>query len=156
VSGFERSGWRDQGISEWHRTLGENCPATDLDTIVNSEGMTDDSEMFCMIEYDRHQPKAIIDYKHSRARLDLDQSSVKAQANLATMANIPSFVVMYKSDRTLFRIYPTNDIARNAVQKTGFPLSESDFVRFLYALRKRTAPEYILNKLTNIQPQSLN
>jgi hypothetical protein len=50
----ERTGWRDQEISERHRQWGAGCPAVDLD--------------FLLTEIHVGEPTALVEYKHFRAR----------------------------------------------------------------------------------------
>ena len=49
----ERTGWRDQALSDRHREWGFNCPSVDLD--------------FLMVEYNIGLPVALVEYKNERA-----------------------------------------------------------------------------------------
>ena len=53
MSSKERTGWRDQALSERHRAWGWDCPALDMD--------------FVMIEYDNGKATALVEYKHEQA-----------------------------------------------------------------------------------------
>jgi len=50
---------------------------------------------FLLVEYDNCVPKAIIDYKHEHATIDLTNVGAKTLCNLGNMAEIPAFMVQY-------------------------------------------------------------
>lgn len=144
MSAHERTGWRDQSISEWHREWGINCPAVDLD--------------FVLLEYDRGEPCAVIDYKHERARpFSSVHPTMRAISKLATNSNIPFFIVKYTSERS-FNVLPINDFAQKSCEKhlndalgsRGY-VSEFEFVAFLYAIRGRghKVPDEVAFKLVH-------
>lgn len=135
MSAIERTGWRDQALSERHREWGINCPAVDLD--------------FLMVEYDYGKPSAIIEYKNFRARpVSRVHPTIRALSYLATQAKIPFFVVRYMSPKDCsnwkFDVSPINEFAESACEKylnnkigsSGY-LIEAEFVSFLYAIRGR-------------------
>jgi hypothetical protein len=147
MSAQERTGWRDQAISERHREWGINCPAVDLD--------------FVMIEYDRGLPCAIIEYKHIRARpVSRVHPTIRAMSFLADNSKIPFFIVRYSSPSNFsnwkFDVSPINSFGEDACEKylknregsKGF-LIEEEFVSFLYAIRGRgfSIPEEVVNNL---------
>lgn len=110
-------------ISEWHRTLGYDFPATDID--------------FPLIEYDSGVACALIEYKHENAtRLDLNHPSIRALRNLADRARIPFFVVRYTEDLSLFVFRAINGYAYKWIECTKELMSESAFKGFLKRLRK--------------------
>ena len=49
----ERSGWRDEMLSQRHRDWGFNCPAIDID--------------FLLIEYNSAKVKALVEYNMDEA-----------------------------------------------------------------------------------------
>lgn len=130
----EITGWRDEEISRRHRLYGMNVPAVDVD--------------FLLVEYDRGQAVALIDYKR-RA----DKEWIKELGNLGALARLydssgaqlPFFVVQYRVSDWRFRIHALNEAAIEALQKHGYRddgvVTEYDYVRFLYALRGRDMPE---------------
>tara|TARA_Y100000310_G_scaffold318724_1_gene373138 strand:- start:1642 stop:2037 length:396 start_codon:yes stop_codon:yes gene_type:complete len=119
----ERTGWRDQGLSNRHRAWGWDCPAVDID--------------FLMLEYDTGIPVALIEYKHARAKMQSqNHPSYRAISTLATRANIPFYAVRYTNDYSQYRIIPLNDLAK-AITPHRIDLSEQDYVNFLYDLRNR-------------------
>jgi hypothetical protein len=73
----ERTGWRDQEISERHRLWGASCPVVDLD--------------FLLTEIHVGEPMALVEYKHFGARpIDPRPAVFTALRNLADLAAIPS------------------------------------------------------------------
>lgn len=137
----ERTGWRDEWISNQHRKFGYDAPMVDID--------------FLGIEYDNSLPVALIEYKHYNANINLSHPSIKAQSTLATNSNIPFFVVVYYPETSHYFIYPINLIA----QKIKYcekckPWTESNFVKLLYFLRKKTVPQDILDSLSKSIPDS--
>lgn len=136
---LERTGWRDEWISNQHRKFGWNAPMVDID--------------FLGLEYDSGQPVAIIEYKHYNARVNLNHPSIQAQSILATNSKIPFFVVVYYPETSHYYLYPINQIAQQIKYcDQPRPVSERNFVKLLYHLRKRSAPEDILNNLEKTIP----
>lgn len=135
----ERTGWRDQEISQRHRTWGFNCPAVDLD--------------FLMVEYNLGKPVGVIEYKHSRARMpDMQHPTYRALRELADSANLPFMVVFYFTPEWAFQVYPANDTARSAFTD-GQLMTERQFVTSLYRLRRLTLAEHLKNKLNDELPE---
>lgn len=145
----ESTSWRDEHLSVRHRTWGDATPATDLDWIV--------------IEYDFRVPVALIDYK-----LGLNYESLHHERfNLAIVATLatgytgpkhvgpktdkglPFFVVSYRHDPWQFKIHPHNEAAREILPKETWNLilEEERYVRFLYWLRGRVAPDEIIQNI---------
>lgn len=132
MSAYERSGFRDEGISRKHRQWGKELTATDIDFLMN--------------EYraDTHQPKAIIDYKHEKRDVaSYEDSAVTAQAVLATNAGIPFFIVRYSADYCDYWVFPRNRFATRFIYETdlGRRMDEASFVEFLYKLRDLPKPK---------------
>ncbi len=125
----ERTGWRDESVSNWHRKLGYDCPATDLD--------------FLLIEYDTATPKALVELKNEHYHhKNLNKATFDAIKNLADMARLPAFVVVYADDKSWWRVSPLNDEGRKWLEpKTT--LSEKEYGAFLYKLRGRIIPKDI-------------
>lgn len=119
----ERTGWRDQALSEWHRSLGWHLPALDLD--------------FVLVEYSSGWARALIEYKSVHAALVRpDHPSIKALVRLADAARIPAFLVRYASDLIWFQAEPLNGYARRLLPETTTLLA-SDYKRLLERLRDR-------------------
>jgi hypothetical protein len=144
MSKYEATHWRDEKISEWHRKIGRDAPAVDLDTIVSTSDLVVDGYNFDMVEYDNMEPVAIIDYKAGDNWKF--NANILVQAKLATRAGLPSFVVEYNEDQTQFTVYPTNEIGKKKLN-TNATLSEKQFVKFLYWLRGREVPGEVLARL---------
>lgn len=124
----EIMGWRDERISEWHRTLGYGFPAVGIE--------------FLLVEYTHGIPVALIDYKHENAgQVDRKHPSYRALLRLCASASLPLLVVFYSEDLTRFIVEPLNDLARTLVShRTTMP--EANFKNLLSAARKRAALKY--------------
>ncbi len=129
MTAYERTGWRDQELSERHRLYGFDCPAVDLD--------------FLLIEYHHAAPVALVEYKHWLAReLSYSHPSYQALRRLADGYRdgpLPFLVVQYLPGVWLYRVLPMNDAARRWF-RDGERLSELAFVRRLYRLRGLALP----------------
>lgn len=138
MTSYERTGWRDQGISERHRTWGTNCPAVDLD--------------FVMVEYNIGEPAALAEYKHFRARMpDLRHPTYRALASLADRdPPIPFFIAFYWPGAWAFRVYPVNDLARDLYGPEYADLTERQFVASLYQARSRAVDVHTLRRLNTV------
>ena len=124
---LERSGWRDEGLSALHRTWGWDCPMIDVDWLV--------------VEYDKAVPVALVEYKNEHAKpVDPTHPSYRALALMGDRARIPSVVVHYKSDYSLFRPVALNSIAQSKIP-TDNVLSQREYIRWIYRLRGRVLKE---------------
>ncbi len=136
----ERTGWRDGQISERHRHWGFNCPAVDLD--------------FLVVEYNLGKPVGLIEYKHHRAWTpNLAHATYRALTALADgyREPLPFLVAFYWPDIWAFRILPVNDYAHEHFE-TGETLSEREFVRRLYKLRRLTLTRHLEGTLNTTLP----
>lgn len=130
----ERTGWRDEWISNRHRCWGWDCPMVDID--------------FLAAEYDQAKPVAIIEYKAAGAALhDFSKPSYKVLIALANAANIPFAIVRYHPEQSLFYIIPGNESAQ-LVFTCNRIISEFEYVGQLYRLRKRQTPETVERQLS--------
>lgn len=141
---LERTGWRDEALSERHGHWGFNCPALDID--------------FVMIEYDRGIPKALVEYKHRRAlgRTNYRHPSYRALHALARGSGIPLLIAFYDPGCWAFKVYPVNFAASRFFprrQKDAW-ISETEFVTQLYAIRKIPMPAALLSQLNNTLPSN--
>lgn len=133
----ERTGWRDAEMSERHRQWGFNCPAVDID--------------FFMIEYNHAEPVALVDYKHHQRQekhSNPRHPSFRAMATLANRAQIPAWIATYWPDYFTFVVTPLNKRARELFgDDTETPLSEREYVRYLYRIRHFVAAKPLMDSL---------
>lgn len=127
----ERTGWRDQALSERHRRWGWDCPAVDVD--------------FLFLEYDKGQPVALVEYKHERSPAQYaSHPSYQAMINLGDRANIPVFAVRYEDTFTCWSVIPLNGIATEKLSERAM-MTEREWVTFLYELRGYTPPDTLFD-----------
>ena len=139
---FKRDAW----LSQRHRLWGYNVPAMDID--------------FLMVEYDKCVPKALIDYKHEHAAIDLTNVGARTLCKLGDMAHIPAFIVRYghsnqdgwwgeiaEDSIPWFEIWPLNEIARKQTLWNNKRIDEHAMVEFLYELRGRTIPKEVSDQI---------
>jgi len=162
MTASERSGWRDEGLSKRHRAWGSDVPAVDLDAILVTDGIIDDSDGWRVSEYDSLEPCALIDYKHWERSWPVKRdANYYAFARLGDRANLPVFIVRYKGDWSAWWVVPINALAssklmlaRKGVRNLENPMkleSELSFVGFLYWLRGRKMPLQIVGRLTDTE-----
>lgn len=115
----ERTGWRDQKLSERHRTWGVDCPAVDID--------------FLMLEYDQGKASAIVEYKNEHA-LEQRQNhpSYKALKDLADRAGLPAFAVRYADDFSWWRVVALNARACDFLPSNPVFFTEDEWVETLW------------------------
>jgi len=121
---------------------------------------------FLVVEYDKARPKALIEYKHEKAKVDFTKltslgmapQSYEALNKLATLSEIPFFVVRYKETFSVWKITPMNKLASIWCQhlKTTKDLEEQEYIDFLYFIRDRELPIDVLNELTPSQEVPLS
>lgn len=140
----ERTGWRCQDISERHRLWGFDCPAVDLD--------------FVMAEYNHGKPVAIIEYKERHAAMPrFNHPTYLALTDLADnrLEPLPFMVAFYDPIEWWFQVIPVNEKAKEYC--SGAPaISEQQFVRALYSLRKKVLTEQdekVFARLSKFVPQ---
>lgn len=130
----ERSGWRDEGLSQRHRQWGYDCPAIDID--------------FLMIEYDRATPVALVEYKNENAKPEnFEDSNYRAVIELGNgyRSGIPVFSVRYTGDYSHYTVTPLNDLAETWFSRPKM-ITESEWIRVLYRIRRRKPPEVPFNE----------
>ena len=134
----ERTGWRDQRISERHRQWGYDCPATDID--------------FLLLEYDTGKPAAIVEYKRDGAsKPNLKRATYRALSILANCAKISFLIAFYWPKIWAFQVFPVNKYAKNHF-KWGERFNEIEFVKMLYNLRNKVLNRVIEEKLNTEYP----
>ena len=139
----ERTGWRDQGISERHRQWGFNCPAVDLD--------------FLMVEYNKGIPVGLVEYKHFKAmQPNLKHATYRALVALAEASGLPFVIAFYWPDTWAFRVYPINDTAKRHFKSEYEDMSEMQFVTRLYKIRYLAVGQELTGKLNTILPPKVH
>ena len=130
----ERTGWRDENLSRFHRLLGYNCPMVDID--------------FLVAEYDNKKVVAVIEYKNEHAdprTISAEtNTSLKATADFCTDAGRPMFIVVYSDDFNTWTIYPINDLAVETLngKKQSYQLTRKQFIYgFLYKTLRARIPD---------------
>lgn len=117
----------DGVISDWHRSLGDQMPAVDLDKV--------------LVEYTRGRPKAIVEYKHANAKtIDWTSPSFNALRELCAPRTyeLPLMIVRFNDFCTEFVVQPLN--VAGATLITGNPrrkMNEEQFKVFLEMVRNR-------------------
>lgn len=122
----ERTGWRDEALSERHRKWGWDCPAVDVD--------------FLMLEYDRGMPVALVEYKNEHAAsVNLTHPTFRALTELADRAGVLFLLVRYATDFSTWRVTPVNQVAKDAILLkpggTSVVWNEETYVRWLLHIR---------------------
>lgn len=129
----ERSGWRDEALSQRHRRWGWNCPAVDLD--------------FLCLEYDSGKAVALVEYKHQNSPTQYAaHPSYRALVDLGNRAGIPVFAVRYGNDFSWWRVISLNDQAVSIIGEE-IKMTEREWVTFLYKLRGQDISESLLDQL---------
>ena len=126
----ERTGWRDEGLSQRHRRWGWDCPAVDID--------------FLMLEYDNGKASALVEYKNEHAKPQyVSHPTYQAMINLGDRAGIPVIACRYSDDFSRWRVVPLNTKAREFIPER-VELDEAGWVRLLYKIRGREISDDIL------------
>lgn len=127
----ERTGWRDERLSERHRQWGWDCPAIDLD--------------FLLLEYDKGKAAGIVEYKHEKARKQYaSHPSYQALTDLGDRAQISVFAVRYADDFSWWRVVPLNAMAKTFLSERK-EMTESEYIRLLYKIRGYDVPQSVLD-----------
>lgn len=131
----ERTGWRDEKLSQRHRLWGYDCPALDID--------------FLMIEYNKGKAVALIEYKNEHAALQYAKHpSYKALIDLGNRAEMPVFAVRYADTFAWFKVTGLNEWAK-PYQMSRKEMNELNFVSFLYDLRGLVLPVAVKKLLSS-------
>ncbi len=127
----ERTGWRDEALSQRHRRWGWDCPAADLD--------------FLFMEYDRGKAVAIVEYKNEHAALQYAcHPTYRAMIDLGNKAGIPVFACRYSDDFTEWKAVPLNGKACEFLPERK-TLTEQEWVSLLYSIRGYDVPQEVLD-----------
>lgn len=115
----------DGPISDWHReTLGYDMPAVDID--------------FLLVEYDQGLPCAVLDYKHSNAKvIAYTHPSVRALRELCNERQyaLPYFTVKYAEDMKFFQVFPMNQAGLREIAAPYKVMADEEFIEFQQRLR---------------------
>jgi hypothetical protein len=145
----ESTGWRDSWISDKHRSWGYDLPASDID--------------FMLLEYDNMKPITLVEHKTVGCWKQFGRETVlrwhAPVATLATMAGLPSYLCLYEKHPAAFYVLATNEIAERVPGRNGcfgsemIPMSERQYVAFLYHLRNRPLPSVLVSELESVAIQ---
>ncbi|HRF95125.1 MAG TPA: hypothetical protein PLZ51_08020 [Aggregatilineales bacterium] len=137
----ELLGFRDEWISNRHRTWGKDAPMVDID--------------FLVVEYESCRVRALVEYKCAirdnglpTPAPDFTRANYKTLINMADSLCVPMFAVYYDRARVTFRAYPANSWARR-LTATPQTYSELEWVSRIYALTGRTVPDAIQATLSH-------
>ena len=134
----ERTGWRDQDLSERHRRWGASCPAADLDLLLT--------------EIHVGEPAALVEYKHFLARpINAAATVILALRRLADRAGIPFLIAWYWPGSWAFRVCPINDLARQHFEDPE-DFTERGYVQRLYRLRRLALARSLSDSLLDVLP----
>lgn len=129
----ERTGWRDESLSNRHRRWGWDTPAVDLD--------------FLFLEYDKGKAVALVEYKNERAKPQYaSHPTYQALIDLGTRASVPVFACRYASNFSWFRVKALNPLAVGILPNMQ-EMTEKEWVGFLYKIRGYTVPQSVLDGL---------
>lgn len=129
MTAHERTGWRDQPMSDRHRKWGQNCPMVDID--------------FLVVEYDYCVPIALIEYKNERAEIKED-ANYKTLIRLGNMSRLPLFRVQYANTFEWWQVESLNGFAEHHLSAQT-KMTERQYVTFLYKLRGRKLPKWLFD-----------
>ena len=115
----ERTGFRDDWFSGWHRRkLPGFATLTDIDQV--------------WVECDGIEPVAFVDLKKMRPR-PLQSGSLRMQERAADRCGVPFLIVFY-NEIPEFVVRPGNDRAR-LILRGDTEMNEREFIEFQYELR---------------------
>lgn len=139
----EKHGFRDERISRRHREYGWNCPAVDLD--------------FVLVEYNFGKPVALVEYKHFNSdKPNLKHPTYRALRELAdhyAPGPLPFFIAYYWPDIWAYRVLPVNSAAMSHFGDYE-TVSEREYVKRLYKMRRQTIALELLPKLNTELPEA--
>jgi hypothetical protein len=119
MSAPERTGFRDEWISQWHRRkLPGFATLTDIDQV--------------WVECDGIEPVAFVDFKKMRPR-PLEGGALNMQARAADRCGVPFLIVFY-DETPAFVVRPANDLARR-ILRGDTDMNEREFIEFEFELR---------------------
>lgn len=128
----------DFRLNDWYReNLPWDFPRTDID--------------FCVIDYDRAVPVAIIEHKHKLCPETTEElyrtANYKALKCLADGNALPFFEVRWRDDFAVFRVTAINSEARYILPQVTQNMLQAKYIQFIEELRE--LPRMILNSEQN-------
>lgn len=126
------TGWRDSRLPLIHADWGFDLPLT---------GMT-----FPMVEYDRGEALAVINYSRRDQDLPIGRGAAAAYAAFAKLRSpdgnlMPFLTCVYDPRNWAMQLFGHNDAAHRLLgTRNWLPVTELHFGRLLYRLRGRVAP----------------
>lgn len=107
--------------------------------------MTDIDFLCC--EYDDCKAVGLFEYKSQHAPQQfVNAPQYRTLVDLGNRAALPVFAVRYADDFSWWKATPLNSRAKEILKKQT-TLTEQQFVRLLFHLRGRTAPQSVLDGL---------
>lgn len=132
----EITGWRDAELSARHRDYGINCPAADIDLL--------------LVEFNYGLPVALIEYKRYTVEIpSLEHPTYRAIRSLAdnySPGPLPFVIAHYWPKYWTYKLTAVNAAAQELWPETVI-LTEYEYVRSLYLLRRRALADEIGPKL---------
>jgi len=157
MSEIERSSWRDESYSTWHRRIDASLACTNIDGLQSVQGFTDS----LWLEIDYSMPVFLLEVKYRTYPFNFltvkdNTFSIRAQTNLANQANLPCLIVLHDEPLENFAVKLLNRLAIDKVKSFShspdkinhnwFELDEYDYVRFLFLMRNKKASEKQLSE----------
>lgn len=134
--------YNDAVISDWHRTLGWNMPATDVDCVAsNLMDYISRHWQSLFVEYSSARPKAIIEYKHENAKqINYNSHNIQCLREVCAPRDweLPFFLTVYTHDCSQFRVRPMNVAAWQQLSSPVTKnLSEGEYIQLLTKVRNK-------------------
>jgi hypothetical protein len=106
----------------------------DLDCILTTDGEDMGEDGWLTAEYNWKKPVALIEYKTLGATISLKDANNSTIKNLADMAGLPAFLVVYDKVKPSFLVVPLNKFARRRTEMKLY--TEQEYETLLKQLRK--------------------
>ena len=104
-----------------------------------------------MLEYDRGELAALVEYKFHTQNTNTTQPSVQCLIGIAAKCEVPLLLVHYVAgDDWVFRVRPLNNLARKWFPRCHQIVSEREWVTFLYRVRDREVPDAVQERLRDL------
>lgn len=141
MSRNERTGWRDESLSQLHRYLPDYCSMNDIDWLAG--------------EFNFNVPTALIEHKNERSG-DWTSDRIKNNVGvkriqiLANNSNIPAYLCVYKTDLSEFEFIALNKQAVDAFPNNTKPdyrrtYNLQDWAKFMCHLHHQICPQSVLD-----------
>lgn len=131
-------------LNNRHRLYGTDCPIADFDLTVT--------------EYDTEEPIALVEYKHASPEWGMsfvESVNIRVTRKVADRAKLPFWVSVYRPEDWRYALTPQNRLARELLAwGHNLPMTEQEYVAFLWSLRGRVAPDSFLVQFSNVGPSA--